>query len=49
MNETHLVLHGLAIKKHATPEAVAGVLGLDVSVVRATLGKLVEAKRVVEA
>ena len=49
MNETHLVLHGLAIKKHATPEAVAGVLGLDVNVVRATLGKLVEAKRVVEA
>ncbi len=49
MNETHLVLHGLAIKKHATPEAVAGVLGLDVNVVRATLGKLVETKRVVEA
>ena len=49
MNETHLVLHGLAIKKHATADAVAGVLGLDVSVVRATLGKLVEAKRVVEA
>jgi hypothetical protein len=49
VNETHLVSHGLAIKKHATPEAVAGVLGLDVNVVRATLGKLVEAKRVVEA
>lgn len=49
MNETHLVLHGLAIKKHATPEAVAGILGLDVSVVRTTLDKLVEAKRVVEA
>jgi hypothetical protein len=49
VNETHLVLHGLAIKKHATPEAVAGILGLDVSVVRTTLDKLVEAKRVVEA
>jgi hypothetical protein len=49
VNETHLVMHGLAIKKHATPEAVAGVLGLDVNVVRATLGKLVETKRVVEA
>lgn len=49
MNETHLVLHGLAIKKHATPESVAGILGLDVSVVRTTLDKLVEAKRVVEA
>ena len=22
-------MHGLAIKKHATPEAVAGILGLD--------------------
>lgn len=49
MNQTHLVLHGLAIKKHATPEAVAGILGLDVDEVRATLGKLVESKRVVEA
>jgi hypothetical protein len=49
VNETHLVLHGLAIKKHATPESVAGILGLDVSVVRTTLDKLVEAKRVVEA
>jgi hypothetical protein len=42
-------MHGLAIKKHATPEAIAGILGLDVEDVRATLAKLVEAKRVVEA
>jgi hypothetical protein len=49
VSETHLVMHGLAIKKHATPEAVAGIVGLDVDDVRATLGKLVEAKRVVEA
>jgi hypothetical protein len=49
VNETHLVLHGLAIKKHATPEAVAGILGLDVSIVRTTLNKLVETKRVIEA
>jgi hypothetical protein len=49
VNETHLVSHGLAIKKHATPEAVASILGLDVNDVRATLGRLVEAGRVVEA
>ena len=49
VSETHLVMHGLAIKKHATPEAVAGIVGLDVGDVRAALGKLVEAKRVVEA
>jgi hypothetical protein len=49
MNETHLVMHGLAVKKHGTPEAVAGIIGLDAEAVRAVLGKLVEAKRVVEA
>jgi hypothetical protein len=49
VSETHLVMHGLAIKKHATPEAVAGIVGLNVGDVRAALGKLVEAKRVVEA
>jgi hypothetical protein len=48
VNETHLVSHGLAIKKHATPEAVASILGLDVNDVRVTLGRLVEAGRVVE-
>lgn len=49
MNDNHLVMHGLAIKKHATPEDVAGVLGLDPETVRETLVKLVAAKRVVEA
>lgn len=49
MNEMHLVLHGLAIKKHATPEDVAGILGLELDVVRETLGKLVAARRAVEA
>ena len=48
MNDMHLVMHGLAIKKHATPEDVAGVLGLDLDAVRETLGKLVTAKRAVE-
>ena len=49
MNDAHLVMHGLAIKKHATPEDVAGVLGLEPDAVRETLSKLVAARRVVEA
>ena len=49
MNDAHLVMHGLAIKKHATPEDVAGILGLDVEAVRETLAKLVAGKRAVEA
>ena len=48
MNEMHLVMHGLAIKKHASAEDVAGVLGLDADDVRETLGKLVAAKRALE-
>jgi hypothetical protein len=49
VNDAHLVMHGLAIKKHATPEDVAGILGLEVEAVRQTLGKLVAANRVMEA
>jgi hypothetical protein len=49
MNPTHLVMHGLAVKKHATPEAVAEIVGLDVAEVRPILGKLVEARRAAEA
>jgi hypothetical protein len=41
-------MHGLAIKKHATADDVAGVLGLDLNLVRETLAKLVDAKRAVE-
>jgi hypothetical protein len=44
----HLVMHGLAIKKHASAEDVAGVLGLDPDEVRETLAKLVAVKRAVE-
>jgi hypothetical protein len=44
----HLVMHGLAIKKHASAEDVASVLGLDADDVRETLGKLVTAKRALE-
>ncbi len=49
MNESHLVMHGLAVKKHATPETVAGIMGLEVDGVQKVLAKLLEAKRVVEA
>lgn len=49
MNEIHLVLHGLAIKKHATPEAVAGAIGLDPMRTKALLADLAAQARVVEA
>jgi hypothetical protein len=48
VNEAHLVMHGLAVKKHGTPEAIAGILGLDASEVEAVIAQLVEAKRVVK-
>jgi len=48
VNEMHLVMHGLAIKKHASADDVAGILGLDCEDVRVTLTKLVTAKRAVE-
>ena len=37
MNEMHLALHGVAIKKHAPAHAVAGVVGLAVEQVEALL------------
>ena len=49
MNTTHLVMHGLAIKKNGTADAIAGIVGLDPGEVKATLARLVEAKRAVEA
>jgi hypothetical protein len=48
VNEAHLVMHGLAVKKHGTPEAIAGILGLDASEVEAVIAQLVEAKRVIK-
>jgi hypothetical protein len=48
VNETHLVMHGLAVKKHGTPGAIAGILGLDVNEVKVVIAQLVEAKRAVE-
>jgi hypothetical protein len=49
VRETHLVMHGLAVKKHGTPETVAGILGLGAEEVRKVLAKLLEGKRVIEA
>lgn len=48
-NELHLVLHGLAIKKHATAEAIAGIIGLDPARVTALLNESVGKGRVAEA
>ena len=48
MNETHLVMHGLAVKKNGTPEAIASLLGLDPNDVKTVINQLVEAKRAVE-
>jgi hypothetical protein len=49
MNDAHLVMHGLAIKKHATPEAIAGILGLETQHVRDVLVGLVGAGRAIDA
>jgi hypothetical protein len=48
VNDAHLVMHGLAVKRHGTPEAIADILGLDVDEVKAAIARLVEAKRAVE-
>lgn len=49
MSDMHLVLHGLAIKKHGTPDAVAGLVGLDSSRVGSLLREAVSRGRAVEA
>ena len=48
-NDLHLVLHGLAIKKHATAEAIAGIIGLAPARVAALLQEAVSKGNVVEA
>ncbi|MCX7170165.1 MAG: hypothetical protein NTY41_07690 [Proteobacteria bacterium] len=48
-NDLHLVLHGLAIKKHATAEAIAGIIGLAPAHVAALLQESVSKGNVVEA
>lgn len=44
----HLILHGLAIKKHATPEDVAAAVDVDPADVRAVLAANVASGRVSE-
>ena len=47
--DSHLVLHGLAIKKHASPEAVAHLLGLPAERVKTALADAVKRGRAAEA
>ena len=49
MNLNHLVRHGLAIKKHAAPEAIAEILGLEPDQVRETLEQLATSGRAMQA
>lgn len=49
MQEMHLVLHGLAIKKHATPEEVGRLVGVPVERVRQLLADAVSRGKVAEA
>jgi hypothetical protein len=45
--QTHLVLHGLAIKKLAAPEAIAELIGLPPATVAARLGDAVASGRAI--
>jgi hypothetical protein len=49
MNEMHLVLHGLAIKKHGDTEAVASIAGLEDERVGTLLEEAARSGRVVQA
>jgi hypothetical protein len=48
MNEVHLVLHGVAIKKHGSAQAIANLLGLDPERVGVVLQDLLRRGRVSE-
>jgi len=48
MDERDLVLHGLAIKRHATAAAVADAIGLTEGAVSASLARAVAANRAME-
>lgn len=48
-NDLHLVLHGLAIKKYATADAVASLLGLDRARVETLLSESLARGRVLES
>lgn len=49
MTSYHMVLHGLAVKKHGTAEEVAQLLCMPVEVVQRHCGKAVELGRVIAA
>lgn len=49
MSPMHLVLHGLAIKKHAGPEDITGLTGLPLSVVAVNLAAAQASGRAVAA
>jgi hypothetical protein len=49
IQELHLVLHGLAIKKHASAAAVAGIVGLDPARAAALLADAARRGRAIEA
>ena len=49
MNDKHMILHGLAIKKHAAPQEVADITGLDVETVARVLAEEEVRRRVVMA
>jgi hypothetical protein len=49
MNNRHLVLHGLAIKKHAAAREVAELVGLEVDVVSEVLGEAERRGRIAKA
>jgi hypothetical protein len=49
MSDMHLALHGLAIKKHASPRDVADIVGLDAASVEALLVEAERRGRVVKA
>lgn len=48
MTPSHVVLHGLAIKKHAGPADLAGLIGLDKATTAALLAKAATGGRAVE-
>lgn len=49
MNQLHLALHGLALKKHATPGAIAGIVGLSAARAADLLTQAVATGRAVAA
>jgi hypothetical protein len=49
MSDMHLALHGLAIKRHASPQDVAEIIGLDAASVEALLVEAEKRGRVAKA